>query len=338
MMDRIGRLLLLVVIFVTGCGEDATKRDQPEKSKSKPVAQKKILVETPSFSSDSAFVYIQKQVDFGPRVPNTEAQKKCANYLVNKLASIGLDTLIQRGSVRAYNGKPLRIYNIMGRYRPELPNRIVFFAHWDSRPYADRGQVKRTKPIDGANDGASGVGVLLEMARTIAASKVKPNCGYDIVFFDAEDYGRPQETMTQDVGDTWCLGAQYWSNNIPFKNYMPRYGILLDMVGAENAVFPKEGWSLYYNPGPTHSIWAMAHGLGHGKYFDNRQMNYGLTDDHKYVNEIAGIPTTDIVHYELNRSDFGSFHHTHEDNIGLIHKPTLQAVGETILQALYQEQ
>lgn len=332
------RLLFLLLVIFSACTEDKEKKTAPKKVPVKKVEKKPVtIVDTPSFDENSAYNFIDKQVAFGPRIPNSEAHKKCARYLLNKLAEFGLDTIGQRTVVRAFNGKELKITNIIGQFNPEAPNRILLSSHWDARPFADRSKKKRAKAFDSANDGASGVGVLLEIARAISESQDKPSIGFDIIFFDAEDYGQPNESMHMMQDDTWCLGSQYWSRNMHKPGYRAKYGILLDMVGAENAVFPKEELSMYYAGEYTNRVWDIAKELGHSKYFIDRELGRGLTDDHKYVNEIAKIPCMDIIHFEIERQDFGTFHHTHADNMSIINKTTLKAVGETILQVLYQE-
>lgn len=335
---RISRYyFFLFALFLVSCGEEKQPVEPP-----KPVEQTKVklkpLVTTPPFSGKNAYDFVEAQVKFGPRVPNTKEHAKCADYLVKKLHEFGLDTMVQRGDVIAYNNKTLHAKNIIGRFAPEKNTRIMLYAHWDSRPYADRDTDKRTKPIDGANDGASGVGVLLELARAINESHIKPGIGFDIIFFDAEDYGQPDEAMVDHQSNTWCLGSQYFANNIPFANYHPKYGILLDMVGAKDAVFPREGVSIYFASDVVDNVWRIAKQMGHQKYFTNGVIQGGLTDDHTYINQIAKIPSIDIIHYEVPRRDFGKFHHTHNDNLSIIDSTTLKVVGETVLQVLYQEQ
>jgi len=197
-------------------------------------------------------------------------------------------------------------------------------------------------PIDGANDGASGVGVLLEIARNI--SLLDPLIGVDIILFDAEDYGAPsmsgQFFDLNSMNDTWCLGSQYFCKNILIENYKPKYGILLDMVGGENAKFPKEGISRQFAAQKLNIIWKRAQQLGYGDYFVNK-VAPPITDDHTYINQLYRIPTLDIIHYTPRttngRFDFGKFHHTHQDNIDNIHKPTLMAVGQTVLHVIYEQ-
>jgi len=328
--------LVASILFITGCGGDEERKiDKP--AVEAPAAPKVELVTTPDFNGDSAYAYVVKQVAFGPRVPNTPEHKACADWLISELERHGLEINVQEATVTAYNGKELEIYNIMGRYRPDAKERILLMAHWDTRPYADRDDERKNKPIDGANDGGSGVGVLLEIARVISEADIMgPNIGFDILFFDAEDYGKPSSSMTGDGSNTWCLGSQYWSQNIPIADYKPKYGILLDMVAATDAVFPKEGQSLRFAPQVVDNVWAIAKAMGHSDYFSPVQGN-PLIDDHIYVNQFAKIPTIDIIHYEMLRYDFGTFHHTHDDNMDLIDKGTMKVVGDVVLQVIYQE-
>lgn len=215
----------------------------------------------------------------------------------------------------------------MSRYKPELNNRILLCAHYDTRPFADKDSRDRNKPIEGANDGASGVAVILEIARQI--SLIQPAIGVDIVFFDLEDYGQPEQTMLAPKENTWCLGSQYFVKNFPWNENKPVEGILLDMVGAEDAVFPKEGVSMQYASGLVNEIWKTARLLGFSNYFIN-EMTSGITDDHLYLNR-AGIPTVNIIHINPYTGQFGNFHHTHRDNLSIISKKTLEAVGQTLI-------
>ncbi|MBT3646834.1 MAG: M28 family peptidase [Flavobacteriales bacterium] len=334
---RITKLLLGIfsLTMIASCGDGDRKIEPPaEKKAPKPKIE---LVKTPVFNPDSAYAFVEQQVGFGPRVPNTLPHVACAKWLETELQRHGLATRIQEARVTAFNGDELKIYNIMASYRPDLKDRILLCAHWDTRPFADRDTKHKTKAIDGANDGASGVGVLLEIAHAIGSDTGNaPKIGFDIVFFDAEDYGKPLSSMIGESNDSWCLGSQYWSRNIPVPNYNPRYGILLDMVGAKDAIFPKEWASLQLAPEQTKKIWAIGRAMGHTNQFLNIAGNQ-ITDDHIYLNTIAKIPTVDIIHYEMANSDFGSFHHTHADNMDVIDPEMLGIVGEVVMQVIYQE-
>jgi len=293
-------------------------------------------IERPNFDKDSAYLYVKQQVDFGPRFPNNEAHDKCANFLKDKLADFGLNASIQLGKATTFNNKNITIKNIIGEYKPELEKRILLFAHWDSRPFADQDQKDLTKPILGANDGASGVGVLLEVARQI--NLTQPEIGVDIIFFDAEDYGAPSSGMIQEQNsDSWCLGSQYWAKNMHKPNYKANYGILLDMVGSTNAYFTHESISVKYAPEILQKVWANAKNLGYGNYFVSKETYFVGVDDHQYVNEIANIPSIDIIHHDRTSGNFHPTWHTHNDNMDVIDKTTLGVVGETLLYTIYNE-
>lgn len=338
-MDKVGRCALSLIVLgsftlLAGCGPDGASDSSGRKKKGNGESASP-KVAPPDFNSDSAYRYIQEQVAFGPRVPNTDPHRECAEYLEQKLRSFGWETHVQKGTVKAYDGDRLQIRNIYGRLNPADPARVMLFAHWDTRPMADRGSVRTDEPIDGANDGGSGVGVLLELARVMAQKP--PNIGVDIFFFDAEDQGQPESTpRSAKRRDTWCLGTQYWADHMPIPDYAPKYGVLLDMVGDSNAVFPHEAVSRRSAPWLIDRIWDQAQELGHGGRFISNNVG-AITDDHLYVHREANIPCVNIVHIDPRTDDFGSFHHTHKDDMDIISKEPLEAVGNTLLQVLYSE-
>ncbi len=327
-MRKYSASVLLSLLLLWSCEEKKTPQIQK-------VPSEKWEAKAPMLNADSAYRYIQKQVDFGPRVPNTKEHVACKDYLVSKLQELGLQTQVQEAELTAFNGDKLRAFNIIGRQDTAKRKRIMLFAHWDTRPFADRGKKRRNEAILGANDGASGVGLILEILRTINEAEQKPNIGIDVVFFDAEDYGKPQASMTGE-NQGWCLGSEYWAQAGGFEDKEPEFGILLDMVGAEDAIFPKEYYSLQYAEKYVHMIWSVGNKLGYGSYFNSQAIG-GITDDHYPVNVIAGIPSVDIIHYDPNRQDFGAFHHTHDDDMDVISTKTLQAVGQTVLEVIYRQ-
>ena len=302
------------------------------------VASSAIIVETPVFNADSAYANIEKQVNFGPRIPNSPAQIKCKNWIVEKLKGYGWQVNIQEFTSFRYDGYKMKGYNIMAQYQPQIQKRILLGAHWDARSIADKDSVDKNKPIDAANDGGSGVGVMLEIARLISETNKKPTVGVDLIFFDLEDHGEPHDYTGNPSTTSWALGSQHWATHIIPENYRPYYGILLDMVGARGAKFPHEGSSMQYAPGIVRSIWATAADLGYGNMFIDEDA-FGITDDHTAVNEVAKIQMIDIIDLRPANGgfDFGSFHHTHQDNLNTIDKSTLKAVGQTLLQVLYRE-
>lgn len=306
------------------------------KTESKPVADNAPTTITPrmEFNADSAYCNVQAQVDFGPRVPGMDSHAKCARYLVNELKRFGADSIIeQKTTVTAFNGDKLPINNIMGQFNKDAVKRVLLLAHWDTRPWADAeaDASKHSTPIDGANDGGSGVGVLLEIARCLGVEK--PTIGVDILFVDAEDYGQSQG----DDENTWCLGTQYWIKNLPYTpGRIPEYGILLDMVGGKDAKFHREYASQYLAGHIVDKVWTMAVASGYGNVFVN-EVGGSVMDDHVYVNQ-ANIPCIDII--ENNNPSTSSFNptwHTLNDNMSNIDRQSLKAVGQTVLNLIYQE-
>ncbi len=281
------------------------------------------------FNADSAYYNIEKQVSFGPRVPNSEGHKACGDWLVNQLKRYNLEVQEQAMKLRAYDGTMLDSRNIIASYKPNAQRRLLLFAHWDTRPIADNDAnvSKRTEPILGADDGASGVGVLLELARILQEKPL--DLGLDIIFFDAEDYG----SMGND--ESWCLGSQYWALNPHKPDYKAEAGILLDMVGSKDATFYWEYFSKRYAPGILNAFWDKAGSLGYGKFFVKADGG-ATTDDHLPVIRDRNIPCIDIINYSpQNEHGFGNYWHTHNDNMSIIDKETLQAVGHTLVEFVY---
>ncbi len=306
------------------------------RQEAKTTATTDVAVSVPVFSADSAYIFIAQQVDFGPRVPNTPAHEACADFLVARLQSFGATVTEQKVKLRAFNGDILHANNIIASFKPEENQRILLFAHWDTRPWSDNDPdpANHNKPVLGANDGASGVGVLLEIARNIGIQS--PRLGIDIIFFDAEDYGAP-ESYSGNATDTWCLGSQHWARNPHVNPYRPRFGILLDMVGAKDATFYREQISEYYARNIVDKVWTVARNQGFEKFFVNKPGG-AITDDHLYVNQIAGIPSINIIQYNpQSAKGFGDYWHTVHDNMSNIDKNTLFAVGTTVMQVIYNE-
>lgn len=283
------------------------------------------------FDADSAYRYIAHQVSFGPRVPGTEAWQKCSDWLQAQLEQSGAKVILQKTQVKSFDGKMLPCHNIIGVYNEAATRRILLAAHWDSRPFADQDSntANHNKPISGADDGASGVGVLLELARQWGL--VSPAIGIDIVLFDVEDYGSSNEE------NSWCLGSDYWAKNPHTKDYKAEYGILLDMVGAKEAKFYWEGFSCDYAPMVVSKIWDKAASLGYGKYFVHASGGY-LTDDHVPVQRHRNIRIANIVNYDPGREKgFGHYWHTMNDNMDIIDRQTLEAVGKTVKAIIDEE-
>lgn len=295
----------------------------------------------PTFNADSALAFCEVQCDFGPRIMNSEAHEKCGKWIVEKFRQFGCEVETQKADLKGYDGTILKNTNIIAHYNPKATTRILLCAHWDSRPWADNDpdSANWRKPVMAANDGASGVGVMLEIARLLQADKkLNAQIGVDFVCFDAEDWGTPQWADVQDQGDSWALGAQYWSEN-KSADYQPRYGILLDMVGGQGAQFYREGMSMQYASSIVKKVWRAARQAGYGSFFPNSDGGM-ITDDHIPVNQKAKIPTIDIIPYypDCQQSCFGPTWHTVSDDMAHLDKNTLKAVGQTIIQVLYTEE
>lgn len=327
-MTKIG--LLFVSFLFMSCGQKPSSNDNTRITKE----EQTVATIAPDFNADSAYQYVANQVNFGPRVPNTKAHKDCALYLESELKRFGAKVFVQEALLKAYNGTILEAKNIIGSYDPDNEKRVLLFAHWDSRPYADSdpNEANHYTPIDGADDGGSGVGVLLEIARQI--QQKNPSVGVDIIFFDAEDYGTHANEIER-VPDTWCLGSQFWAKNPHVPNYKAEYGILLDMVGHKDALFYKEQTSLKYAAPLVERIWKTARDLGYGRFFINAQGG-AIVDDHQYVIAGRNIPCVDIINYDPNSTKgFGNYWHTMDDTIDNISTTTLKAVGQTVLEVIY---
>lgn len=290
----------------------------------------------PSFNRDSAYVFVEKQVAFGPRVPNSEAHQQAGNWLASKFKNYGASVIEQNFQAKRYDGVPLNGTNIIAQYNPNVAKRIVLAAHWDSRHIADSplSTERKNEPILGADDGGSGVGILLEIARQLQEHPV--DIGVDLVLFDAEDLG---ESGTEDPAsaNTWCLGSQYWARHLPVANYHPQYGILLDMVGSKGAQFPIEQYSNQIAPQLVSEVWQLAANLGYSNYFPQNNGG-GVTDDHYFVSTIARFPMIDIINRSTQtETGFGAHWHTHNDNMDVIDRKTLKAVGQLLLAVIYKE-
>ena len=320
----------LVLTVLVACGPS-----KKEETKTEPIK----LNPAPIANADSAFFFVEKQVKFGPRVPNSNPHKKTGDYLVATLKRYGAKVTEQNFESMTYDGKKLFLRNIIGSFYPEKQKRILLAAHWDTRPFADKDKEKPDASFDGANDGASGVGVLLEVARLLN-SGAEPNAGIDIIFFDGEDWGEKwnesETPLPQGQLSWWILGSQYWANHKHVPNYSAYYGILLDMVGAKNSRFFKEGSSMEYAPSIVDKVWSTAAQIGRSNLFVN-QTQGGITDDHIPVNRVARIPMIDIVHYDPVYGYFGDYHHSTKDNLELIDKEVLASVAQVVVQVLYNE-
>ena len=322
-MNRPGLARTLAATFAAAtllisCGA-GKKTASPQETDTNPETTEKTAALR--FSPDSAYSYVERQVAFGPRVPGSEAHSRCGDWLASTLERFGADVTRQNATLTTFDGTRIPMRNIFARLNPSASRRILLLAHWDSRPWADHDPdpEKRSQPVDGANDGASGTGVLLELARVLADDN--GGAGVDILLCDAEDWGE------ESNDESWALGARYFAGNLPEKGYAPSAAILLDMVGAPDATFMREYFSQLADPALADEIWSTAKSLGLESMFVNR-MGSAVNDDHVELIK-AGIPAIDIIDYREG-SGFYEGWHTTADNMDAISKETLGAVGRVI--------
>lgn len=291
----------------------------------------------PAVNADSAYAYVARQVGFGPRVPGTESSRRCARWLIETLGNLGAQNIIhQQAEVTAYTGQRLPISNISAQINPSAGKRILLLAHWDTRPWADQEADPdlRDTPIDGANDGASGVGAILEILRVMRQSP--PTVGVDVLFVDAEDYGTRADITASDSDESWALGTQYWMQNPTHDLSKVRYAVLFDMVGGKDAVFYREYFSHTHARDVVDKIWRQAEKSGFGSRFSN-SVGGAITDDHVHL-IAGGIPAVDII--EIAHPATGSFNpswHTLADNLDGIDRETLRIVAQTVINQIYEE-
>lgn len=303
------------------------------------VEEDTLTVDVPEFNADSAYAFTAAQCAFGPRTMNSTAHDRCGDWIVAKFKSYGYDVTEQRADLKGYDGTVLHSRNIMARHNPTADRRILLCAHWDSRPWADNDpdEANHRCPVMAANDGASGVAVMMEIARLLQNDSTL-NVGIDFLCFDAEDWGTPEWDKTSSSSeDTWALGASYWADNMP-EGYNAEYGILLDMVGGEGARFHKEGLSVHFASDIVDKVWNAAREAGYSSLFPTTEGGM-ITDDHLPLNQKAHIPTIDIIPYypDCEQSSFGPTWHTISDDMDHIDRNTLKAVGQVVTYVIYHE-
>lgn len=283
--------------------------------------------------ADSLFRYVADQVALGPRTPGTEAHRLCGDMITARLKAYGVDSVAtQYAQVTTFDGTRQTARNIMGCINPGASERVLLLAHYDTRPWADNDPEaeERTRPVTGANDGASGVAVLLETARLLGQS-LPDSVGVDLLFVDMEDSGTSDGP---DSESTWCLGTQEWVKQMPYTaQNRPRFGILLDMVGGQGAVFHREYLSHQLAPGIVDRVWAVARESGFADRFVN-SVGGAVVDDHLFINR-AGIPCIDIIEsVNPHTGSFNPYWHTSGDNLGNIDRSTLKAAAQVVLNTV----
>ena len=313
--------LLMITVVLSSCSQNS-KKDQAQQMKQSKEGQtaKVPTVPVPQFDGKTAFDYLVHQVSFGPRAPNTDAHQQCLQYLQQQLSRYADSVELQKFDVPGYDGTVLHLTNIIAHFNMKSANRVLLTAHWDSRPRADHqpgGAVD--KPIPGADDGASGVAVLLEMARGFKQSP--PPVGVDIILWDGEDYGREGDL------NYYCLGAKYWAATKPFS-YQPLFAVNLDMIGQKGLEISKEGYSMEYARDVVDLIWNAAADLGVTQFVD--RTGDDIYDDHIQLDNV-GIKAIDLIDFDYK------YWHTLEDTPDKCSPESLTAVGRVLLDVLYRK-
>ena len=315
-------IILLIAVFAIGCKSDSSKSSKVE------IPEKTTRRKVPKFDQEKAYQNIEKQVAFGHRYPGTQAHKDLIKYLTEELKKYTDKVITQDFKVDFLDEKNVDATNIIGIINPDRKKRVLLSAHFDTRKIAEKDENPdlQDQPILGADDGGSGVGVLLEIARLIKENGI--DIGIDIILFDAEDNGLD--------GDGWCLGSEYWAKNPHVNNYKADFGILLDLVGAKNAEFGKEQFSLQSAKPYVDKIWSLAERMSFANYFIDFEPG-PVIDDHVNIINYRRIPMIDIINMsnQNGREGFGHYHHTHMDNMDIIDKKTIRAVGKVVTATIY---
>jgi len=273
------------------------------------------------FDGAQALRYIETQLAFGPRIPGSPGHVRMAGWLDSLLRTRADTVVVQRWTHVTRAGDSLPMVNILARFKPTATSRVLFLAHWDTRPRADApGSRDTTLPVPGANDGGSGVAILLGMAD--ALKKLPPQTGVDLLFVDGEDYGSFDAGQDQDV----LIGSRYYAANLP-PGERPRYAVLFDMVGDRDLRIPREGNSVTGAPDVVEMVWARAKQIGHGDIFV--AADFGPTmDDHVPLQQV-GIRAIDLI--DLDFGPENSWHHSPDDTIDKVSQASLQAVGDVAM-------
>jgi hypothetical protein len=267
------------------------------------------------FDGSAALAMVKTQLDFGARIPNTPPHVKTGDWILARLAATADTAYAQPFTQVSAKGDTLRLRNFIGRFRPAAKDRVLYLAHWDTRPISDDASVpmaQRNVPVPGANDGASGVALLLHLAELL--KKTPPSVGVDLVFVDGEDYG--EFSSDTDV----LLGSKYFATHLPSADYKPLFGVLFDMIGDADLAIYQEGNSIEKAPEIVARVWAAAKDLGHSDVFMD-QGKYTVTDDHIPLLK-AGLRVIDVIDLDYPA------HHTPNDTYDKVSAKSLKAVGD----------
>jgi hypothetical protein len=318
---RVPISVLAWALFFAGCPGNPQDHPKSQETASPAMTNASPI---PLFSGQRAYEILLRQTSFGPRNPNSTGHRECLNYLSTALRGLAGELRLQDFTHAGYKGESLRLTNIVASFRPEIKTRLLLCAHWDTRPRADQDSTRREEPILGANDGASGVAVLIELAALLKQNP--PPVGVDIALFDGEDYGMEGDHAR------YLLGSRHFASTRS-SDYLPRFGVLLDMVGDAFLELPREGYSVRYAPDIVDLVWNTARDLGIGQF--TAEAGPEVIDDHLPLNE-AGIKTIDLI--DFNYPDLTNrYWHTHQDTPEHCSPQSLEAVGTVLTHVVYSQ-
>ena len=295
-----------------------------------------------AFDAQAAMGYVKTQLDFGPRVPGTPAHVKAGDWLVAEMKKRADTVIVQSWTQTTRNGTQLPLRNVFARINPAATQRVLFLTHWDTRPVADEDTNlgARSQPIPGANDGASGVALLMAIAD--ALKKTPPAVGVDLLFVDGEDWGTFEADNDGAYPDA-LFGSQYFADNLPSPDYKPLFGVLFDMIGDADLQIYREGYSVQNAPEIVTRVWETADQLGYGRYFINENGD-AITDDHLPLQK-KGLRVIDVIDIQygplsskgpLTRA-YPNYHHTMQDTFDKVSPKSLQVVGDVALTLVTEQ-
>jgi hypothetical protein len=277
-----------------------------------------------SFDGQTAYGYVKTQLDFGPRIPGSVGARKTGDWIVAQMKQRADTVIEQRWTHVTQKGDTLPLRNILARFRPQATERVLYLTHWDTRPVSDDASVpadKRSTPVPGANDGASGVALLIALGDVL--KKSPPNVGVDLLFVDGEDYGPSFDPgKDQDV----LLGSRYFADHLPSADYQPMFGILFDMIGDAVLRIPQESNSINGAPEVVKRVWDTARDLGYDQTFVTEDQG-AITDDHVPLLK-KGLRVIDVIDLDYPAPGMRRYHHTPDDTLDKVSPRSLQIVGD----------
>ncbi len=269
-----------------------------------------------AFDGESSLAYIQTQLDFGPRVPGTTGWQRTGDWIAEQMRQRADTVIEQRWTHVTESGDTIPMRNILARINPGARERVLYVAHWDTRPMSDGAGVppeQRQLPVPGANDGASGVALLIGVADALRSTP--PGVGVDLLFVDGEDYG----SFGGEQRDV-LIGSRHFASNLPEPDYRPLYGVVWDMIGDADLRIPQEGHSVRRAPEVVRLVWSTAAELGYGRYFV-AELGPAVTDDHLPLLD-AGLRVINVIDLDYPP------HHTPHDTFDKVSARSMQVVGD----------